>query len=128
MIAAALAVHRELGPGFLESTYEKALCLELDAIGLPYESQKPIPILYKGVAVGEHRLDLLVAEQLIVELKTVESLDKIYFSIVRSYLKAAALRDALLLNFATMPLTVKRVGVQRDIGIEGSSVHSARFL
>jgi len=110
VIAAALAVHRELGPGFLESIYETALCLELSALGVRHERQKTIPIFYRGSVVGEHRLDLLVEEKLIVELKSTASLEKIHFSIVRSYLKATGLKDGLLLNFATMPLTIKRVG------------------
>ncbi|MCX6966329.1 MAG: GxxExxY protein [Verrucomicrobia bacterium] len=110
VIAAALAVHRELGPGFLESIYETALCLELNALGVSHERQKTLPVFYRGAVVGEHRLDLLVEEKLVLELKATASLEKIHFSIVRSYLKATGLKDALLLNFATMPLTIKRVG------------------
>ena len=110
VIAAALAVHRELGPGFLESIYEKALCLELNALGIRHERQKTIPIFYRGDVVGEHRLDLIAEEKLVVELKAATSLEKIHFSTVRSYLKATGLKDGLLLNFAAMPLTIKRVG------------------
>jgi len=110
VIAAALAVHRELGPGFLESIYETALCLELNALGVHHERQKTIPVLYRGNVVGEHRLDLVAEEKLVIELKAAASLEKIHFSIVRSYLKAVGLKDGLLLNFATMPLTIKRVG------------------
>jgi GxxExxY protein len=109
-IAAAIAVHRALGPGFLESIYEEALCVELDAVGIKYERQKPLPILYKGKLVGEHRLDLLLENTLILELKAVSDVEDIHFAIVRSYLTAANLEDALLLNFASMPLTIKRVG------------------
>ena len=115
VIAAAVAVHRELGPGFLESIYETALGLELDALGVLYERQKTIPVLFRSSVVGEHRLDLLVEGKLIVELKAVADLDKIHFSIMRSYLKASGLQDGLLLNFATMPLTIKRVGCQRNL-------------
>ena len=115
VIAAAVAVHRELGPGFLESIYETALGLELDALGVLYARQKTIPVLYRTILVGEHRLDLLVEGKLIVELKSVADLDKIHFSIMRSYLKATGLQDGLLLNFATMPLTIKRVGCQRNL-------------
>jgi len=110
VIAAALAVHRELGPGFLESIYETALCSELNAIGVRHERQKTIPVFYRGEAVGEHRLDLIVEKKLVVELKAATSLEKIHFSVVRSYLKATGLKDGLLLNFASMPLTIKRVG------------------
>jgi len=115
VIAAAVAVHRELGPGFLESIYETALCVELAACGILFERQKTIPILFRNSVVGEHRLDLLIEGKLIVELKATADLDKIHFSIVRSYLKATGLQDGLLLNFATMPLTIKRVGCQRNL-------------
>ena len=115
VIEAAVAVHRELGPGFLESIYETALCVEFENMGISYERQKTIPIRFRGSVVGEHRLDLLVEGMLIVELKTVEEFKNIHFSIVRSYLTATCLQDALLLNFATMPLTIKRVESQRNL-------------
>jgi len=122
VIAAAVAVHRELGPGFLESVYETALCLELGSLGIPFERQKSIPIIYRDTVIGEHRLDILVEQKLILELKAIENVDKIHFSIVRSYLKATALQDALLLNFATMPLTIKRVGAQRKLDADVPSL------
>lgn len=110
IIGAAISVHKELGPGFLESIYEAAMSLELDRLGLRHERQKTVEILYRGQKVGEHRLDLLIENKVIVENKAVLALDKVFFSVVRSYLKASNLRDALLLNFAAMPLTIKRVG------------------
>jgi GxxExxY protein len=110
IIGAAIAVHKELGPGFVESVYEVALGIELDRLGLRYERQKTVDILYRGQKVGEHRLDLLVENAVVVENKATLALDKIFFVVVRSYLKAMKLRDALLLNFASMPLTIKRVG------------------
>lgn len=110
IIAAAIAVHRELGPGFLESIYEEALCIELDLLKVPYERQKPIAIIYRAKIVGEHRLDLLVAHTVVVELKAIKSLENIHFATVRSYMKATQAGSGLLLNFAAMPLTVKRVG------------------
>ena len=113
IIAAAIAVHRELGPGFLESVYEEALCVEFEAAGIPYERQKAIPIYYRAKNVGEHRLDLLVADAVVVELKAVKALEDIFFSTVRSYMKACGRESGLLFNFATMPLTVKRVGRER---------------
>jgi GxxExxY protein len=109
IIACAIEVHKALGPGFLESVYEAALVVELKRAGLKVESQKPLRIFYCEVLVGEHRLDLLVEHKIIVELKAISELEDIYFAIVRSYLKAAGLEHGLLLNFATMPLTVKRV-------------------
>ncbi len=110
IIAAAIAVHKTLGPGFLESVYELALAVEFDANGIAYERQKAVPITYRGKGVGEHRLDFLVEAAVIVELKAISAFEKIHFTTVRSYLKAAGLHDALLFNFATMPLTIKRVG------------------
>jgi GxxExxY protein len=113
-IAAAIAVHRELGPGYLESIYEEALCVELEAVGIVYERQKPLPIFYRGKPVGEHRLDLALEGKLLVELKAISQVEDIHFAIVRSYLKAANLEDGLLLNFASMPITIKRVGRSRN--------------
>jgi len=112
VIGAAINVHRELGPGYVESVYEEAMTVEFERQGILFERQKIIPILYLGRKVGEHRLDLLVEDCLIVENKAVSELDPIFFVIVRSYLKAAGKRDALLLNFASMPLTIKRVGAE----------------
>jgi GxxExxY protein len=110
IIAAALRVHRELGPGYLELIYENAFALELSRSGIAFERQKPLPIIYRGQPIGEHRLDLIVQWKVIVELKAISELERIHFAIVRSYLKAAALDDALLLNFASTRLTIKRVG------------------
>jgi GxxExxY protein len=110
IIAAAIRVHKELGPGFLEAMYEEALAIELAAGGLAFERQKLLPVFYREHLIGEHRLDFLVDGKVIVELKAISALEDIHFAIVRSYLKAANMDDALLLNFATARLTVKRVG------------------
>ena len=109
IIACAIEVHKALGPGFLESIYEPALVIELQRAGLRVEQQKIIPVTYREMPVGEHRLDLLVEGKIVVELKTISAVEDIHFAIVRSYLKAAGLEHGLLLNFATIPLTVKRV-------------------
>jgi GxxExxY protein len=110
VIESAIQVHKALGPGFLESFYEEALGVELTEKKIPYERQKTIRIDYKGQPIGKHRLDLLVDHRLVVELKTVAELDSIHFAVVRSYMKALGLNSGLILNFSTMPLTVKRVG------------------
>ena len=110
IIAAAIAVHRELGPGFLESVYEEALCIELRQRGIAYDRQKRIDILFRGEQAGEHRLDLLVEGNVIVEIKAVKDFEPIFFAILRSYLNAAKLRTGLLINFNAVPLAVKRVG------------------
>jgi GxxExxY protein len=109
IIACAIEIHKTLGPGFLESIYEAALIVELNRNGLKVEAQRILPIFYREILVGEHRLDLLVEDKIVVELKVISELEDIHFAIVRSYLKAVNLEHGLLLNFATMPLTVKRV-------------------
>jgi len=116
IIAAGIVVHRELGPGFLESVYEQALAVEFAIRGIAFVRQKAIPLFYRDYQIGEHRLDFLVEEKIVIELKAVEALEKIHFAIVRSYLKAASLSDGLILNFSSMPLTVKRV--RRERGFE----------
>jgi GxxExxY protein len=108
IIAAAIRVHRELGPGFLESVYEQALAVEFALSGIQFIRQKTIPLFYKDHQIGEHRLDFLVEDHIIVELKAISALEAIHFAIGRSYLKATNLQDGLLLNFATAPLTIKR--------------------
>ena len=110
VINAAIQVHKTLGPGFLESFYEEALCIELSNRDIPFERQKCICLTYLDKPIGEHRLDLLVAGALVVELKAIKELEPIHFSIVRSYMKATGVDSGLILNFATMPLTIKRVG------------------
>jgi GxxExxY protein len=110
IIAAAIRVHKELGPGFLEAMYEEALAIEMAAARISFERQKLLPVFYREHLVGEHRLDFVVEQKVILELKAISALEDIHFAIVRSYLKAANLADALLLNYATARLTVKRVG------------------
>jgi len=110
VIEAAIAVHQSLGPGFIESVYEKALWVELAARGIKFEQQKTIKVFHRGVEVGEHRLDLLVERVLLVELKAVKGIEDVFFAIGRSQMKAAGIQDGLILNFASMPLTIKRIG------------------
>ena len=99
VIGAAIEVHRSLGPGFLESVYEEALCIELDVRRIPFERQWPVAVNYKGHPVGEGRLDLLVGGMLVVELKAVEGVAPIHVAQVMSYLKATGHRLGLLINF-----------------------------
>ena len=105
VIESAIAVHQSLGPGFIEAVY-----VELAARGVKFEQQKKIKIFHRGVEVGEHRLDLLVEQILLVELKAVREIEDIFFVMGRSQLKAAGIRDGLILNFASRPLTIKRIG------------------
>jgi len=109
IINAAIKVHKTLGPGFLETIYERALCIELEKQGIAFESQKEVEISYEGVAVGTHRIDLIVEDKVIVELKAHKELEDIHFAQVRSYLKATGLRLGLVLNFGKATLKIKRV-------------------
>jgi GxxExxY protein len=99
IIGAAIEVHRLLGPGFLESVYERALDYELRSIGLAVVRQKEIVVPYKDILIEGQRLDLLVANRVIVELKTVEAISPLHEAQVLSYLKATGLRLGLLINF-----------------------------
>jgi GxxExxY protein len=111
VIGAAIEVHRILGPGFLESVYEEALIVELGLRTISVQRQVPIPLVYKGVAIGQGRLDLPVQGKLIVEIKTVEALAPIHKAQTISYLKATGLQLALLINFnaAVLKDGIKRI-------------------
>ena len=90
VIGCMIEVHKELGPGFLESVYRSAITVEFQDQGLVFESEKEIKLQYKKNHIGTHRLDLFVENELVVELKTVEELHKKHYAQVRSYLKAVA--------------------------------------
>lgn len=109
IIEAAIAVHRELGPGFLESIYDSAVRTALRHRGIIYESQKEVTIVFEGEEAGVHRLDLLVEHEIVVELKAVKSLEDVHFAQVRSYLKATGLHVGLLVNFNATTLIIKRI-------------------
>jgi len=109
IILAVIKVHQTLGPGFLESIYQNALTLELRQQGLTVESEKEVVVYYNSKPVGKHRIDLLVAGRVIVELKTVEDLASIHYAQLRSYLKASGLRLGLLVNFARERADYRRV-------------------
>jgi GxxExxY protein len=112
VIGAAIEVHRHLGPGYLESVYEEALGIELSERKISFHRQYPISVVYKGKTVGEGKLDLLVENQLVVELKAVETLLPVHKAQVISYLKATNLHLGLLINFN---VSVVRDGIQRII-------------
>ena len=99
VIGAAIEVHRTLGPGYLESVYEEALCIEIADQNIPFERQFKMAIEYKGRKIGEGRLDLLVGKILPVELKAVDSLGSIHQAQLISYLKMTHLQLGLLINF-----------------------------
>ena len=106
IIECAIAVHKKLGPGFLESIYQAAMPLELVKQGLKVETQKEIKVFYDGKEIGLHRIDL---GQVIIELKAVKGFDDSHLAQLLSYLKASELRVGLLLNFAKAVLKIKRV-------------------
>jgi GxxExxY protein len=111
VIGAAIEVHRHLGPGFLESLYEEALCVELTLRGIRFARQVPIAVQYKQKRVGEARLDLLVDDSVVVELKACECIAPIHVAQTLSYLKSTRLRLALLINFdvAVLQRGIKRI-------------------
>ncbi len=109
IIGAAIEVHRQLGPGFVESIYENALVYELRKRGLKVEQQLETPVFYDDVEVGKHRLDLLVEGEIVIDLKAVSELHDVHFAIVKSQLRAVKRKHGLLLNFAKVTLEVKRV-------------------
>jgi GxxExxY protein len=109
IIRSAIEVHRRLGPGFLESIYGAAFVIQLHKDGLKVEVQKEIEVMYDGQVVGVHRLDLVVEDEVVVELKAVREFDNSHTAQLLSYLKATGLKVGLLLNFAKPTLRIKRV-------------------
>ncbi|MFN3649057.1 MAG: GxxExxY protein [Armatimonadota bacterium] len=100
IIGAAIRVHQELGPGLLESTYEACLAFELRELGLEVETQKALPVVYRGVRLDcGYRLDLLVEERVVVEIKAVDALAAIHEAQVLSYLRHSGCCLGLLINF-----------------------------
>jgi GxxExxY protein len=99
IIGCAIEVHRHLGPGLLEGTYEKALCIELEEAGLSYIRQVPVPVLYKGHLIGEHRPDLVVCERVLVEIKSVETLHPVHRAQTLAYMRVLRMPVGLLMNF-----------------------------
>lgn len=99
IIGAAIEVHRTLGPGFLESVYEEAIAHELSLANIRYKRQIPIKVSYKGIQVGNHRLDLLVEDTIIVELKAVDALGPVHKAQLISYLRTTNLRLGYIFNF-----------------------------
>lgn len=99
VIGAAIEVHRVLGPGLPESHYRNALCHELTLRGIPYKVEEPFQVIYKSVCVGTGRLDILVADRLILELKAIECLTDVHVAQAVTYLSSMNLPLALLINF-----------------------------
>jgi GxxExxY protein len=109
IIGAAVEVHEILGPGFLESVYEEALAKEMAAREIRFNRQDPIPVIYKQVQIGTYKPDFLVEDKVVVELKAVYRFVPAHEAKAIHYLTATHLRLALLLNFGTPRLAIKRV-------------------
>jgi GxxExxY protein len=99
IIGCAIEVHSHLGPGFIERIYEKALCCELNLRGIPFECQKAINVSNKGIQISGQQMDLIVAGEVIVELKAVDHLSGIHEAQLMSYLKSTGIKIGLLINF-----------------------------
>ena len=110
IIGCAIEVHRHLGPGLFEATYEEALCLELTDAKLSYRRQVRVPVMYKGHIIGEHRPDLVVSDRVLVEIKSVERLHDVHRAQTLAYMRILRLPVGLLLNFNS---AVLRTNVQR---------------
>jgi len=112
IIGCAIEVHKQLGPGLLESAYQECLFYELKLIGLEVQKEKPMPIVYKEVKLDHgYRIDLLVENKVVIEIKTVEALNEVHIAQVLTYLKLGSYRLGLLLNFhvAILKDGIKRV-------------------
>ena len=113
VIGAAIEVHKVLGPGLLESAYEECICHELNIRGVPFERQKPLPLVYKGRSLDcGYRLDLVVENKIVVELKSCNNIEPIHQAQLLTYLKLSGLKLGLLLNFN---VPVMRDGIVRIV-------------
>ena len=114
IIGCAIAVHKVLGPGLLESVYESAMLIELRKCSLFTERQKKLVVKYDGIEIGEHRLDILVEKTVVVELKSVERFDPVFQAQLLSYLKLGGYPVGLLINFNSRMLKqgIKRMTIQ----------------
>jgi GxxExxY protein len=109
IIGCAIEVHKRLGPGFLESIYENAFILELEKHNLHVQRQQEIIVKYDGIEVGRHRLDLILNDTIVVELKAVKNIEDVYCAIVKSYLKVLGKEHGLIINVSRKVVEVKRV-------------------
>jgi len=113
VIGAAIEVHRQLGPGLLESSYRECLCRELLLRRIPFEREKPLPLEYKGIHLGcGYRIDVLVANSIVVEVKAIEALAPIHEAQLLTYLRIGGWRLGLLINFN---VAVVKNGIRRRI-------------
>ncbi len=112
IIGCAIEVHRNLGPGLLEKIYENALCVELEANNIKFESQKLLAVNYKGNYLGDYKIDILVEDKIVIEIKSVERHDPIFEAQILSYMKLGGFKIGLLINFNSKLL---KDGIKRYI-------------
>ena len=113
IIGCAIEVHKHLGPGLLESAYQECLCYELRKMGLKVQRQKPMPIIYKEIKLDHgYRIDLLVQDKVVVEIKTIDAFHEVHTAQVLTYLRLGEYKLGLLLNFRT---TLLKNGIKRVI-------------
>ena len=99
VIGCAIEVHKAIGPGFAESIYKRALCIEFDASGVPYDCERVVRLLHRGQPLGTFRLDVLVGNEVVVEVKSVERLLEVHRVQIRQYMRVSNIRAGLLMNF-----------------------------
>ena len=122
IMKAVFEVHNHLGPGFTEDIYENALAMELELQGIPFERQKQIQVHYKGRFVGLYRLDMVIDEKIILELKAVSALNEIFRAQLDSYLQATGMQLGILINFGTKRVLFDRVpNIPRDASFLSNS-------
>lgn len=109
IIGAAMEVHKELGPGFLESVYEGAFIVELKRLNIPFEQQKKYYVNYKGFDIKEYYCDLVIEDKVIIELKAIKQIGDIERAQMLNYLKVTKLRLGLLMNFGSESLEYERI-------------------
>jgi GxxExxY protein len=112
IIRAAIEVHRHLGPGLMENSYERALCVELSSASIHFVRQMTVPVTYKGIVVGEYRADLIVENRVVVEIKSVDKLAGVHTAQLLAYMRVLRVPNGLLLNFYG---EVLRTGVRRVV-------------
>jgi GxxExxY protein len=113
IIGSAIRVHRKLGPGLLESTYRECLSFELTRSGWHVEKEKPLPIIYEGIRLEHgYRIDLLVENQVVIEIKTVEEFASVHYKQLLTYLKLGNYKVGLLINFYVYSL---KYGIKRMV-------------
>lgn len=113
IIGAAITVHRELGPGLLESVYEQCLCHELELAGIPFEQQKPIPVLYRGQRLDcGYRADIVACARVIIEIKAISAVAPIHEAVMLTYLRLSGCQIGLLINFHS---AVLKDGIHRYV-------------